>query len=121
MYHYQYGFARSHYPTQFASPDVNMFDWPQAFCTYVDSTKSNTSWCIPHPTGAVFNGDSVLVTLQSASGAPVRYTVDGSEPNASSPIASQVKLSATTTVKVQLASVGTAPQPATVMVFTKQG
>jgi hypothetical protein len=120
MYHYQYNFGRTHYPTQFATPDVNMFDWPQAYCTYVDDTKSSSSWCIPHPTGAVFKGDSVLVTLQSASGEPVRYTVDGSEPTVASPIASSVKLTATTTVKVQLASVNTAPQPATTMVFTKQ-
>eukprot|EP00045_Choanoeca_perplexa_P009898 m.98129 g.98129 ORF g.98129 m.98129 type:complete len:828 (+) comp15071_c0_seq1:52-2535(+) len=120
MYHYQYGFGRTHYPTQFATPDVNMFDWPQAYCTYSDATTSNSSWCIPHPTGAVFKGDSVKITLKSASGAPVRYTVDGTEPNDSSPIASSVTLKATTTIKVQLADVNTAPQPATTMMFTKQ-
>eukprot|EP00730_Choanoeca_flexa_P004249 TRINITY_DN11643_c0_g1_i2.p1 TRINITY_DN11643_c0_g1~~TRINITY_DN11643_c0_g1_i2.p1 ORF type:complete len:828 (+),score=185.36 TRINITY_DN11643_c0_g1_i2:198-2681(+) len=121
MYHYQYAFAQQRYPTEFANSTTNMFDWPQAYCSYSDNTHSNSSWCIPNPSGAVFKGDSVVVHLKAASGAPVRYTTDGSEPDRSSPLGNQVVLTRTTRVKVQLASAlessGPTSQPSTTMDF----
>jgi hypothetical protein len=119
MYNYQFAFARERYPTQFAAPSSNMFDWPQAYCLYKDDMSSNSSWCIPNPSGGAFKGNATIV-LKTANGQPVRYTTDGTEPTPDSPVAyGPLAISASTVVTVQTANVAFAPQPPTRMEFIR--
>lgn len=115
MYNYQFDFARQHYPTQFATPDQNMFNWPQVYCDYIDSAATKDgSWCIPNPTGASFHLNATI-TIKTAGGIPVRYTMDGSAPGPSSPIASgTITLTESTTIIAQAID---AAQPPTVAIF----
>ena len=123
-YNYQYAFAHQRYPLEFANGSTNMFLWPQVYCEYADATKPahGSTWCVPHPSGAVFKGNATLHIRTCNDAYDVVYTTDGSPPTPTSPVAKgPISINATTTVRAQLKRQrDLAPgNPTAVMTFTR--